>query len=217
MLLSFMRSFSSRSAMALWCLMTVFAIAIALFSAPPYVLPDKATSRIPLNPLFAQHMITLVVHAIPGCVALVLGPFQFSASLRQRYPGAHRFSGRIYLMCVLVSGVAAFPTAIMSTSGFIAQVGLLALAVTWLYSGYRAYASIRAGKIAEHRLWMVRNYALTFAAVPLRLFLGLGLAYNGVSSSDLSFADIYSTSVWASILVSHLIGEWFVAHPKPVV
>ena len=29
----------------------------------------------------------------------------------------------------------------------------------------------RAGRIAEHRQWMIRSFALTFAAVTLRLYL----------------------------------------------
>jgi Predicted membrane protein (DUF2306) len=45
------------------------------------------------------------------------------------------------------------------------------LAAAWLYSGIQAYLAIRAGSVAAHRIWMVRNFALTFAAVMLRLYL----------------------------------------------
>ncbi|MGA8050052.1 MAG: DUF2306 domain-containing protein, partial [Burkholderiales bacterium] len=35
----------------------------------------------------------------------------------------------------------------------------------------RAYQAIRARDLVSHRRWMVRNFALTFAAVTLRLWL----------------------------------------------
>ncbi len=43
----------------------------------------------------------------------------------------------------------------------------------WLYTGAQAYLSIRRRDVVAHRRWMIRNYALTFAAVTLRLELGL--------------------------------------------
>lgn len=48
-------------------------------------------------------------------------------------------------------------------------LGLAGLALAWLYTGLRAYLAIRARDIAAHRCWMVRNFALAFASVTLRL------------------------------------------------
>jgi len=50
-------------------------------------------------------------------------------------------------------------------------VGFACLAVAWLYTGACAYRAIRAGNIASHRRWMIRNFSLTFAAVTLRIWL----------------------------------------------
>ena len=50
-------------------------------------------------------------------------------------------------------------------------MGLCGLALAWLYTGWRAYRSIRARETAAHRRWMVRNFALAFGAVTLRLWL----------------------------------------------
>lgn len=60
-----------------------------------------------------------------------------------------------------------------------------------------------------HRIWMIRNYALSFAAVVLRGLLGLGVALQG-SLLWLTFDDIYTTSVWASILVCAVVTEYFI-------
>ena len=49
--------------------------------------------------------------------------------------------------------------------------GFATLALAWLYTGWKAYSAIRAGDVASHRAWMLRNFALTTAAVTLRIYL----------------------------------------------
>jgi Predicted membrane protein (DUF2306) len=53
----------------------------------------------------------------------------------------------------------------VSTAGFGLLAGL------WLASTWKALDAARNGRIAEHRRWMIRSFALTFAAVTLRLYL----------------------------------------------
>lgn len=79
----------------------------------------------------------------------------------------------------------AFFSAIFSVSGVVAQVGSLTLAAAWLYSAVRAYLAIRARQIQLHRIWVIRNYALTFAAVVLRVILGVGMLL------PVSFSELY--------------------------
>ena len=57
-------------------------------------------------------------------------------------------------------------------SGLVGEFGLILLGMLWLWTGWNAYRNIRAGNKEIHREWMTRNYALTFAAVTLRLWLG---------------------------------------------
>ena len=54
---------------------------------------------------------------------------------------------------------------------------------------------------------MIRNLALTYAAVLLRVFLGLGSLLAEVWPA-LTFRDLYTASLWAAILVSVLVVEW---------
>jgi Predicted membrane protein (DUF2306) len=42
------------------------------------------------------------------------------------------------------------------------------LAVLWFLTGLEAYRTMRRGNIKAHRRWMIRNFALTLAAVTLR-------------------------------------------------
>lgn len=199
-----------------WGLITIAAIAIGLYAVPPYAMFDPLLSRIPLNGLFASHMLWLSLHAIPSGLALIIGPFQFMPAIRGRWPRAHRLAGRIYLSCIVLGGIAAIPSAMMSTAGFAAQAGFGLLILGWLYSAFHAYHAARQHRFADHRIWMIRNYALTFAAVLLRVFLIAGIGFRQLVPS-IPFDQIYTFSVWSSILVSAVLAEWFVvtrARPK---
>ena len=188
-----------------WGFMTVLAVGIAIIFAGPYLSFNPAVSRLGLNPAIPIHFVVLAMHAGASGIALLIGPFQFLTSLRTRNPLVHRTIGRTYLICVLIGSVFAFFSALFSVSGFTAQVGFAFLAVIWFYSAYKAYRAIRQGYIQLHRIWMIRNYALTFAAVILRLWLSLG-----DSVLHLPFKDVYSTSAWMSWIVSLVVAEWFI-------
>jgi hypothetical protein len=60
--------------------------------------------------------------------------------------------------------------ALMAYGGLPAQMGFAFLSILWLSTGFMAYKRIREKKVLIHRQWMIRNYALTFAAVTLRLW-----------------------------------------------
>ncbi|WP_433286970.1 DUF2306 domain-containing protein [Pseudonocardia sp. CA-142604] len=158
------------------------------------------------------HFLSLLIHAAPGALALFIGPFQFATRLRVRYPTLHRVSGRVYMVSVVVAAVAAFIAATYSVSGFTAQVAFYILSVAWLYTLFRAFQTIRRGEVQLHRVWMIRNYSLTFAAVTLRIYLFSGIALQQTTFPSLTFADIYVTAVWASILGNVLVAEYFIVN-----
>ena len=111
-------------------------------------------------------------HIFGSVVALALGPFQFSSRLRARRLNLHRWLGGLYLgLGVLVGGLSGLFMAFHAFGGLPARLGFAGLAVAWLYTGCRAYLAIRARELAAHRRWTVRNFALTFAAVTLRIYL----------------------------------------------
>lgn len=134
-----------------------------------------------------------------------MGPFNFISSVRRRYPAAHRWVGRVYLVCVAAGAVVGLVAGVMAVTGPVAQVGFYLLALLWLYSGAKAYTSIRSGNIQLHRVWMIRNFALTFAAVLLRVFIVAGQALT-----PLSFDEVYTIAVWSSWVVSLVVAEWII-------
>jgi uncharacterized membrane protein len=151
---------------------------------------------------FETHRVGIYAHVFASAVALTLGPFQFSAKLRARYVALHRWSGRLYLgVGVLVGGVAGLFMASHAFGGLAARLGFSCLALGWLYTGLRAYWAIRAADIASHRRWMVRNFALTFAAVTLRLWLPASMA------SGITFEVAYPVIAWLCWVFNLLAAE----------
>lgn len=192
-----------------WWLLAVLAIGTAVYSAPPYLTGDESDSKLPLNPDVALHYLYLGIHALPASLLLALGPVQFVPALRNKYRKLHRVIGRVYMVSVVIASMAAIFAATFSVDGFPAQVAFYLLTAAWLYSLVQAYRTIRKGQVQLHRIWMIRNYALSFAAVVLRVFLLVGLAVR--SQYDwLTFEDVYTTAAWASILISAGVAEWFI-------
>ena len=152
---------------------------------------------------FVSHAAGIYVHAFASIAALVLGPFQFSASLRQRYPVAHRWSGRLYLAVgVLAGGLSGLYLSQYAFGGPAARLGFATLAGLWLFTGLRAYLAVRRGAFEEHRKWMVRNFALTLAAVTLRVHLPLSMALG------VEFAQAYPVIAWLCWAPNLVLAEW---------
>jgi uncharacterized membrane protein len=154
----------------LWGLATFLSVALAIFSYR-YLPGIGVLSPDIMANLFARPW--LDVHIAGAATALLLGPFQFLAGLREHYRQVHRLMGRTYVLSCLVGGVGGFIVAFGSTAGPIATVGFAALAACWIAATTQAWRMAAAGRFTEHRAWMIRSFALTFAAVTLRIYVPL--------------------------------------------
>nr|WP_269143603.1 DUF2306 domain-containing protein [Massilia phyllostachyos] len=115
----------------------------------------------------------LFIHAAGAASALLIGAFQFSTRLRARRLAAHRWLGRAYVAGCMVGGVAGLVLAIGASTGSVSTAGFGLLALAWIGTTGLAWRRVLQGRLAEHRSWMVRSFALTLSAVTLRLYLPL--------------------------------------------
>jgi uncharacterized membrane protein len=113
------------------------------------------------------------LHIGAGGLALLLSPLQFATRLRIRAPGVHRVVGRVVLGAIAIAGTAGLVLAPGSLAGPVGTLGFGLLALLWLVFAGTALRAIRRRDVAGHRRWMVRTFALTYAAVTLRLWLGV--------------------------------------------
>lgn len=150
------------------------------------------------------YLIAFYTHTTLGGVALAIGSFQFFPRLRNRYLRAHRTIGKLYVVCCLLSGAAGLIIAQFAGGGWSNTLGFSLLAIAWLFTTYQAYAFIRKGAVEQHRKWMIRSFALTLAAVALRLYLPL------LMLSGLSFPQAYALVSWLCWIPNLLVAEWLV-------
>jgi len=186
--------------------LTALSLGVAGYAAAVYgLLPVGAAVHPDMRATFHAHdRLLLYAHVFGSAFALALGPFQFLAGLRSALPTLHRWSGRVYLgVGVALGGSAGFFVALNAFGGPVARAGFACLAVAWLFSGFKAYQAIRARNVALHRRWMVRNFALAFAAVTLRLWLP-GLVVSGVPMEV-----AYPVVAWLCWVPNLLVAEWF--------
>ncbi|MGH3858587.1 DUF2306 domain-containing protein [Actinokineospora sp.] len=100
--------------------------------------------------------------------------------------------GRLYVAGVFVGGVGGLALSTTAHGGMVSSLGFATLAVAWVATTATGLVMVRSGRIAEHRKWMVRSFALTFAAVTLRLELGL----YGFLEIDIPFEVAYAAIAW---------------------
>ena len=185
-----------------WLGMTPLALAVAGYAVTMSFAPELRPSFV--RALFAERPVAAFVHFMGGAIALVAGAFQLNTRLRTRFIGVHRWFGRLYVVAVVIGGVAALALALHSFGGLIGHAGFGLLAVCWMGSTLNAYRHIRQGNLSTHRNWMIRSYALTLAAVTLRIYL---------PSSQLAGIPMmvaYPAIAWLCWVPNLLIAEWFV-------
>lgn len=154
-----------------WALAALLSVGVAAFSYR-YLAPGAplGVEQI-LGNLFAKPW--LYVHIAGAATALLLGPFQFLASVRRRWPIVHRIIGRTYVVGCLVGSVGGLVTAFGSFAGPIATLGFGSLAVCWFIANVQGWRTAMARNFTDHRAWMIRSFAMTFGAVTLSLYLPL--------------------------------------------
>jgi uncharacterized membrane protein len=156
--------------------------------------------------VLASHLWTFLfnTHIIFGGIGLLIGWTQFVRKIRTRFLTLHRTLGKVYIISSMISGLAAGYLAVFATGGLIASLGFGGLAACWIYSTVRAFLAIRVKDINSHREWMTRSYALTFAAVALRLWLPI----LGILGMD--FITSYLLVSWLCWVPNLLVAEMLI-------
>jgi len=161
-----------------WTILLLTSLGIALYFPLQYT-QGSLEALIPRNvglastyanrPLAVQ--VAFYAHITFAGLALLVGPFQFSKTIRSRHVRVHHVIGRIYITSVAIGGTAAFVMSFFSSVEFLGFFGFGSLAILWVVVTLRAYRAIRRGDVASHQAWMMRSFALTYAAPTLRLWL----------------------------------------------
>jgi uncharacterized membrane protein len=145
------------------------------------------------------------LHVFFGGTALLIGGFQFLERLRDKYLAVHRKLGTVYFVSVLIASLAGLALSFFAHGGIFSKAGFFALAVLWLVSVCKALAAIKQRDIVSHQMWMTRNYAFTFAAVTLRLWIPIL-----IMAFKLDFVEAYRIVAWLCWVPNLLFAELLV-------
>jgi uncharacterized membrane protein len=140
----------------------------------------------------------LLPHAVFGSIVLLFAPFQFSNRLRQRLPKLHRIMGRMYVLGVFVlAPTGAYIQYFQERGGAPRSFTILAIVDAALLIGTTTLAGFFAfkRKIALHRQWTTRSYAVALVFIGGRFFLG-------VTGAETLGVEIVQAVIWTCLVAS---------------
>lgn len=170
-------------------------VSLATAFSFPLIMPHLAHYAIALK-------IPLYAHVIFGPLALLLAPFQFWAGLRTKRRMVHRTIGYTYVTSVVIAGLASLIMLSQFKGTLWAATGFAVLAILWITSTLCAVRLAQRRDLINHRRWMMRSAALTFAAVALRLEM-LPLLAMGMT-----IVQTYNFTAWISWTLPLGYIEW---------
>ena len=195
-----------KSKYLLWVIFALLAIGVGLYPLTYYIVDmrGKGLWASKTNELLESSVwhTAFYMHITFGGLALITGWTQFSKRLRDRYLNTHRQIGKIYVASVTLSSLAGFYIALFASGGITCTLGFGTLAALWFFTVMKAYSSILKKDIKQHENWMIRNYALAFAAVTLRIYLPFSQAVL-----HLDFVTAYRIISWLCWVPNLIIAE----------
>lgn len=187
-----------RSKYLAWTVMAAATISVVLYSEVPLFRQPEEKAH-----LQALRWI-LLPHIVAGTLAFLTGPLQFSNRLRRLHLKFHRILGRIYVGSVFIAA----PLAILSTAysnypkAIYFKVAIAIQGGTWVLTTGVAFLAAVNRRIAMHREWMIRSYAVTFTFVGTRVLQPIP-AWNHLGRFKFAMAIICITGL--AVLVPQMI------------
>lgn len=155
----------------------------------------------PENPIwqhYAHFKWWLLPHGVFGALVLLLAPLQFSDRLRRRFTRWHRIAGRVYVVGVLVlAPLGAYIQYYEERLGFPRSFTVLAFvdAVMLIVTTVIAFLFAYKRKIALHRQWVTRSYAVALVFIAGRFVMG-------VTGWETLGVEIAQAIIWSCLALS---------------
>lgn len=144
-------------------------------------------------------------HVFSSVFVLLAGATQFSSTIMRKYPRLHKGIGWSYIIIVLlISGPGAFVMSLHANGGFPARVSFVFQTILWMvFTSAALYFALKR-KYSLHGEFMLRSYALTFAAITLRLLV---LFFTTMRFKGIRPLEIYITVAWMSWVPNLIFSE----------
>jgi len=147
---------------------------------------------------FAPFKWWLLPHGIFGAIVLLFAPFQFSDRIRQRFTRAHRVMGRMYVLGAFgLAPLGAYIQYFQEQFGAPRSFTVLGIVDALMLMAATGLAGLFAvkRKIALHRQWATRSYAIALVFIAGRFVLG-------VTGWEALGVEIVQAIIWACLALS---------------
>ena len=145
----------------------------------------------------------LLPHGVFGAIVLLFAPFQFSDRLRERFTKAHRIMGRLYVLGAFVlAPLGAYIQYYQERMGAPRSFTILGIVDAAMLIGATALAGLFAfrRKIALHRQWATRSYAIALVFIGGRFVLG-------VTGWETLGVEIAQAIIWSCLALSMVFAD----------
>ncbi len=171
-------------------------------AAAPFVVEKLPLPHEQLWLLWLRVHVAAAAFALPACLVLA------SHTVLRRAPRVHRWLGRVAgAVMLLALAPSGFYLSLFAKGGLPSTLGFVlsgAIVVVATVEGVRA---ARAGRFADHRLWMLHVLAQLSVAVTSRAML---FAFD---AADVNADVAYLVSLWLPVVASAVLVE--MAAPRP--
>lgn len=145
----------------------------------------------------------LLPHGVFGAIVLVFAPFQFSERIRQRFTVAHRVMGRLYVLAAFgLAPLGAYIQYFQERFGAPRSFTVLSAVDAFMLIGATALAGLFAykRKIALHRQWATRSYAIALVFIAGRFVMG-------VTGWEALGVEIVQAIIWSCLALSVVLAD----------
>jgi uncharacterized membrane protein len=145
-----------------------------------------------------------------GGLYLTLAPLQFVRRIRSRHLAYHRRTGRLLVAIGLVVGATAlFMGLVIPFSGWGERVIIGLFGSLFLIALLKGLAHVRAGRVALHREWMIRAFAIALAVATIRLIYIPALLIVA-EPTDAQNAVLWDTSFAVAFVLNTSVAELWI-------
>ncbi|MEH7075297.1 DUF2306 domain-containing protein [Neobacillus drentensis] len=145
-------------------------------------------------------------HILFGTISLAIGPFQLT-KISRRKPKLHKLLGKIYATAIFINILVVPYISLSATGGRSSTIAFLVLNAFWLWTTAMGVIKATQRKISEHKLWILRSYAITWVFVTFRIFV---IPFSIFLDSSVAFP----IAVYLSIAMNLLFVEWRTKNSK---
>jgi hypothetical protein len=204
-----------------WFSAALFGAYIVLFYAGAIAVgtPAQWNANLPglFDPRRPMGTAGIAAHFAAGGIILLLGPIQLIGRIRKAAPAFHRWAGRVYVIAAFVAGLGGltFIAANGTIGGIAMSLGFGGYGALMVVASVQTWRHARArrlpGRLASHRAWAIRLFALAIGSWLYRMDYGFWILFTGGAGHTSDYRGAFDLVMdTAFYLPNLLVAEAFI-------